>query len=590
MKRKAVYTVSALALGFAAMGAFVACGGEEGDGGDKVDGTKGLEYKLTNDEQSYIVSLPDEGNWENADIVIPATYRGKPVTEIESHGFSDSTIKSVKISDSVKKIGGQAFDDCKNLKTVDFGKGVTEIDNFAFKNTGLETLILPASVTTIGNQVFQQNEALTSVKVLGNAVFGSFAFDRCPALTKVEFLGEESLSLGAQAFSNSPLMKDLTIAAEDVTFAYNTFFDSNLIRFAATLETIYKADFTSNTTPPQELVFLRTETFANKTPVSPYGFTVTSITLPATLKACEDGAFSTFRNLETVAYEGTVADWCGIEFESRRANPLNRGAELKIGGNAVEGKLTVPAGVEKINDYAFTDCKTITELEVFEGVKEIGEYAFCASSVQTARLPESLTKIGLNAFSSCALYSVNLPEGLTEIGKQAFEWCRLVNVTLPASLQTLGENAFVNNRMMTRMVNQSSLTEQQIAKGINPQVSDSQSKRFELLTEADASEVEKVGDFLFWKDENGYYFLMGYLGNAKEITLPAKVHGERYAIHAHAFDNTSLEKISFEDTANWHTQFSYNQAEPIDVTDSVQNATKLQETSYNRCEWYQIFN
>lgn len=397
--------------------------------------------------------------------------------------------------------------------------------------------------------MFQENSALTTATIYGNIVCGDFLFDDCPVLTKVEFLGEESISLGGEAFYDCPLLKEITIVADNVSFEHNTFFDCKPTKLTATFQAIYKADFaaTMRAEAPQELVFLRTETFANEQPVSSVRNKVRSITLPATLKVCEEGAFSVFEKLEKVTYEGTVGDWCAIEFKNGSANPISKGAELVIGGNTVEGKLTIPADIAKINEYAFYRYKKITDLEVSTGVSEICDYAFYAASINTAKLPDGLKTIGANAFRFCPLYSVNLPESLTAIGEYAFAYCRLIRVILPQNLESLGDSVFTSNSMLTRLI----MTQDQIDNGMAPEYIYSLSFYFETLSEADESTVENIDNLIFWKDESARYWLMGYVGNEKEITLPATVNGNKYTIHAHAFSNTELDKIAFEDTSDW---------------------------------------
>lgn len=565
MKQKKLLALFAASLGFAAMGMLSACfgSGDDDDDNDTVDGTQGLYYWESDDGLSYTVAIPNgtEDDWDNMDIVIPATYHGKPVSALATGAFDDTGIKSITLPDSITKIADQAFEDCTNLKAFDF-TNITEIGDFAFEGAGLETVNLPASVTKIGVQAFQENENLKTVTVNGNAVIGDLAFDDCPALTTAEFLGEESLTLGVQTFSDCSALKSVTISAANATLDDRTFMDCKPTTYAATLETIYKSEFNGSIRSefPKELIFLRTEVMPQNTVSSVSR--VTSITLPATLKHCEQGAFLHY-NLSTVTFEGTVADWCAIKFDSLDSNPLKSGkTELVIGGNTVAGKLTIPAGVTKIGDHAFYNYKLLNEVELPAGVTEIGKYAFC---------------------NNYFLYSVNLPEGLTTIGNNAFCNCSLIEATLPQSLTALGTNAFQASRKLARIVNKSALTETAIQDNCRYV-----SKYFEIVTEADGSAVEKVGDFVFWKDENGSYSLMLYVGSEKEITLPATVKGSEYSIHPYAFESTSLDKITFADTANWHTRYrDIDEWKKIDVTDPVANAEKLQR-NYNYYEWCQI--
>ena len=565
MKRKILVPLFTAAIGFAAWGVCTACDFGGGGGGDEVDGTQGLHYSLTDDKLSYAVGIPygTENEWNGADIKIPASYKDKPVTELSTKAFAESGIKSITLPDSVKLIGSGAFQNCEKLKTVTFGKGVTEIENFAFSDTGLETIEVPASVTKIGTQAFEKNESLTAVTVKGNVEVGNKVFDECTALKTVEFLGEKSLTLGWSVFSDCTAIESLTLNADSVTFADTTFMDCKIKRYAATLESIYKSNFegTLRTAFPTELVFLRTEEFPDEGISSHKLGTPVSVTLPATLKHVGENVFFDSSKLTEVVFEGTVAQWCAIEFENGYSSPLNSGkAQLTIDGSVVEGKLMIPEEVEKVGSNAFYKYKGIRELEI-EGATEIGEFAF---------------------YQNHNLYSLSLPDGLTSIGTCAFCECALMEVTLPESLTALGTQAFDRNYRLVRIINKSEMESGKIQAAAR-----NASRYFEIVAAPDGSSVQKIGNFIFWVDQNNSYYLMLYTGSETEITLPADANGNKYAIHPYAFLNSSLEKITFADTENWYRQVGDNQAVEIDVTDPAQNATNLQ-TTYRAYEWYQI--
>ncbi|MDE6029779.1 MAG: leucine-rich repeat domain-containing protein [Clostridiales bacterium] len=214
------------------------------------------------------------------------------------------------------------------------------------------------------------------------------------------------------------------------------------------------------------------------------------------------------------------------------------------------------------------------------GIGECGicDYVFYAASISTAKLPDGLYAIGASAFRFCPLYSVNLPESLTVIGECAFAHCRLILVTLPQNLQSLGDDAATSNYMLTRLV----MTQDQIDNGMAPEYIYSLSFHFKTLSEADESAVDNTGNYIFWKDENARYWLMGYTGNENEITLPATVNGNKYTIHTYAFSNTELNKITFEDTSDWQCKYQYNAPTDMTVSDPEQNAKNLQESYVSR--------
>jgi len=92
-------------------------------------------------------------------------------------------------------------------------------------------------------------------------------------------------------------------------------------------------------------------------------------------------------------------------------------AEYK--GNATN--VTIPAGVTKIGDNAFSRCTSLTNITI----------------------PASVTSIGFRAFSSCTnLKSVTIQAGVTGIGMLAFEGCsNLASITIPPSVTYIGAAA-----------------------------------------------------------------------------------------------------------------------------------------------------
>ena len=93
--------------------------------------------------------------------------------------------------------------------------------------------------------------------------------------------------------------------------------------------------------------------------------------------------------------------------------------------------------------YALRD--SINRIEIGEGITSISEDAFWnQTKAASVFLPKSLTKIEEGAFSCCrSLREITIPEGVTSIGKQAFYDCdELKTVTFPASLKTVPYGAF----------------------------------------------------------------------------------------------------------------------------------------------------
>ena len=95
------------------------------------------------------------------ELVIPATYNGKPVMMIG--GFSlHPTITSVYIPDGVLSIMDLAFAGCEHLEYVRIPETLSTIENSAFAECpNLTSIYLPESVVKMGEGVFWGDESLT---------------------------------------------------------------------------------------------------------------------------------------------------------------------------------------------------------------------------------------------------------------------------------------------------------------------------------------------------------------------------------------------------------------------------------------------
>ena len=74
-------------------------------------------------------------------------------------------------------------------------------------------------------------------------------------------------------------------------------------------------------------------------------------------------------------------------------------------------KVIIEDGVTSIGNYAFRDCKDITNVEIGNDVKTIGKSAFSyCTNLTSVVVPDSVTSIGLGAFEGCTgLKSITLP-------------------------------------------------------------------------------------------------------------------------------------------------------------------------------------
>ncbi len=121
--------------------------------------------------------------------------------------------------------------------------------------------------------------------------------------------------------------------------------------------------------------------------------------------------------------------------------------------------ITIPATVEingvelsvtRIGDGAFSDCSSLTSIEIPSGVTEIvgGAFSHC-SSLTSIEIPSSVTTIGYSAFYYCSnLEKVVFEEDsqLVAIGGEAFGYCNnLICFDIPSNVVQISEWTFVGS-------------------------------------------------------------------------------------------------------------------------------------------------
>ena len=189
-----------------------------------------------------------------------------------------------------------------------------------------------------------------------------------------------------------------------------------------------------------------------------HGKSLVSITISINITTIGKDAFAGCGHLESVYYEGTVADWVAISFGNVFANPLYFGHNLYIGGLLVQ-HLIIPEGVTQINAYAFAGISVIditisltVELigaDAFGDVTADGVYYTGNVSDWVAIIFESPSANPLNCahfmyIGGLLVQNLIIPEGVTQINAYAFGGIIVIEITINVTVNVIGEYAFAN--------------------------------------------------------------------------------------------------------------------------------------------------
>ena len=105
----------------------------------------------------------------------------------------------------------------------------------------------------------------------------------------------------------------------------------------------------------------------------------------------------------------------------------------------------IAGSVTSIGNYAFNGCTSLSKLTLTQGIISIGDYAFSGcTDLSRIVIPASVVTIGGNAFNNCTgLISVDMSNGVTTIGSSAFASCTsLTSIVIPSSVTQINSYAF----------------------------------------------------------------------------------------------------------------------------------------------------
>jgi len=189
-----------------------------------------------------------------------------------------------------------------------------------------------------------------------------------------------------------------------------------------------------------------------------------------------------------------------------------------IGYIGKQTKIKLPADCHGKNyaiyQRAFQNCSNLTSITISDGVTCIGAYAFYSCDGLTSiTIPNNVTCVGAYAFSDCSnLMSITTGNSVTSIGEDAFDECyklvEVYNLSMLDITSGVSQNGCVGKYALDIYTDLSA--------------------KSKLWTTDDG--------FVFYEDGKTCY-LMGYIGEKDNITLPTRCHGKNYTIYEHAFSD-----------------------------------------------------
>ena len=312
-----------------------------------------------------------------------------------------SSLTSVTIGNNVTSIGGGAFEDCSGLTTLNFNarnchdfEEYRENGNYyyPFSGTSLTTVNIGDSVKRIPKNFVKGCSGLTSLTIgIGVTSIGRDAFEDCSGLTTLNFnaincqdfssyysdnpfngtslttvnIGDSVQRIPANFVSGCRGLTSITIPTGVTSIGYGAF---------------YGCSGLTSVTIPNSVTSIGGSAFYNCRGL-------TSVTSPTGVTSIEDYAFYCCSGLTSVTIPNSVTS---IKYKA-------------FSGCSGLTSVTIPTGVTSIEGYTFYGCSGLTSVTIPTGVTSIGGWAFSGcSGLTSVTIPTGVTSIGKGAFVGCS--------------------------------------------------------------------------------------------------------------------------------------------------------------------------------------------
>ena len=119
-------------------------------------------------------------------------------------------------------------------------------------------------------------------------------------------------------------------------------------------------------------------------------YSLNDISFSNSVKYIGENAFEDDNQILNVYFQGSVTDWCNIDFKNELSRPNHKWCDVTVTGDT-----NIPTTLTKIENHQFCGFTCFDVVDIPEGVQSIGNYAFdyCQNIVEL-KIPKSVTSIG----------------------------------------------------------------------------------------------------------------------------------------------------------------------------------------------------
>lgn len=373
---------------------------------------KDFIFEIINDSYAKLVKYT--GSDEN--VVIPSSIEsdGKfyDVKEIGDKAFyqesyyyyysySLAKVVSITIPKTIKLIGKEAFEECRNLKNVEIEGSVTLGDEVFHQCTSLENILFDNNVAKIGTYVFAGCSNLKNINLplIGESL-SNYAFCDCKSLKKV-ILNEGVKEIGEGAFYSCESLEDVKLPESLTKISEVAFYSCNAL---------------SEIKLPGNISYIGNYAFKECVGLK-------KINIPDSITDMGVKVFYGCEGLKSLSLGDGLTTIPSETFNGSYLEEIKLSAKTEVlGYGAFEGcsylkTINIPKDIKKIDIYAFAGCKNLKHLDWPEKITTIGYGMFSGSGLEEFEVPDTVTTIESAVFTNCVnLKRLKIGNNVTIIG------------------------------------------------------------------------------------------------------------------------------------------------------------------------------
>lgn len=307
------------------------------------------------------------------------------LTEIGVRAFNSSAVEKITIPSTVTETLGSSFADCANLKEVNLGSGMTYVPNSMFSGcTALEEIIIPESITEIYWGAFEET-GLKKIEIPDSVAYISAdAFSDCDSM-KSAVIGDGVIEMGG-AFRGCDALEKVVLG-KSIQYYDSAFYGCNSLK-----EVVFPEGFNGY----GEDAFSSCENLAD-------------VSLPESVQAIAYGQFRNCNSLEEFDLPENIRRVHAHAFDDSKWYDGQEDGDIYFddalytykGVMPENHELVVDEGTKLIADSAYENEYNLSFIDLPDGLKYIGNWAFENSGVKGIIVPDSLERVGYGAFYGC---------------------------------------------------------------------------------------------------------------------------------------------------------------------------------------------